>query len=668
MANVTISELPSASKVEDTDVLMIEDGTTTKKITREKLLTNCSMEGHTHSYSDITGTPPSVNLDGYATEQYVNNAISNAQLSGGGGDVDLSDYALKSEIPTRTSQLVNDNSYATTSYVDSKVALGGGGGGGASAISLGMVNVKDYGAVGDGVTDDSQAIRNAIAYMCSFAKQCSSDLGWKSYMPTLYFPHGKYLVTQKGTLNCIGVALQGYNIKGAGYLSSEILYSYDSTSDPDGGYLLVNGNDNWFAFSYIEDLTIRGTNGKQNFWQIISRDGSPQANRFRRAGFYNLNRCVTVTRGTYNYNADLFRFESCKASKVHGWFFGVEADDISQTVVHTFRDCDIEDINGYGIYMRSGGAVEVRGGSWIATRTGRMFHFDDMSGVGIGLSNRNINIYGTKFEYQYYDNSDNNINYYPLFYNNSRMAIAFYGCNFCQFTYTGTAARANYGYLSSMGVVYFYNCHMPACFGIKTAPALSVAMDDNDQRAIVRFKDCVLRGKLNEIMSQENNNWYQQGAYADVSAEGCYSSEHSSVGNLHINTQLHQSFGNRAEPSKQKMIVLTRGTNPLTSLPCAGASFTYDMPQGAIITRITIYFRYAGNGTTYKIDVSNNSGKLLATASHALNAGAKGYTTEVFEVVEPAEGASSVTYSLKVTGTGENANGGLPGFVAVEYY
>ena len=43
--------------------------------------------------------------------------------------------------------------------------------------------------------------------------------------------------------------------------------------------------------------------------------------------------------------------------------------------------------------MHSGGTIEVRGGSWIAKKNGRFFHFDDTSGSGIGLSNRNISIF-----------------------------------------------------------------------------------------------------------------------------------------------------------------------------------------------------------------------------------------------------------------------------------
>lgn len=47
----------------------------------------------------------------YATESYVGEAIAQAQL--GGEDVDLSDYAKKADVPTKTSQLTNDSNFIT---------------------------------------------------------------------------------------------------------------------------------------------------------------------------------------------------------------------------------------------------------------------------------------------------------------------------------------------------------------------------------------------------------------------------------------------------------------------------------------------------------------------------------------------------------------------------
>ena len=56
------------------------------------------------------GDTPS--LDGYATETFVTDKIAEAQLNSG-ENIDLTDYALKTDIPTNTSQLTNDSGYLT---------------------------------------------------------------------------------------------------------------------------------------------------------------------------------------------------------------------------------------------------------------------------------------------------------------------------------------------------------------------------------------------------------------------------------------------------------------------------------------------------------------------------------------------------------------------------
>lgn len=66
---------------------------------------------HNHSYNDLTDKPTIPSVDGLATETYVNDAIANAQL--GGEDIDLSGYALKTDLPTATSDLTNDSGFIT---------------------------------------------------------------------------------------------------------------------------------------------------------------------------------------------------------------------------------------------------------------------------------------------------------------------------------------------------------------------------------------------------------------------------------------------------------------------------------------------------------------------------------------------------------------------------
>jgi hypothetical protein len=55
-----------------------------------------------------------------------------------------------------------------------------------------FVSVKDFGAVGDGVTDDSNAIEAAIGNVCRFVTAYPGLKGG----PTLYWPEGDYRVTR----------------------------------------------------------------------------------------------------------------------------------------------------------------------------------------------------------------------------------------------------------------------------------------------------------------------------------------------------------------------------------------------------------------------------------------------------------------------------------------
>lgn len=59
----------------------------------------------------VNGMTGDVTLPDYATKDYVAGKIAEAELGGGGGDIDLSGYALKSELPTKVSQLDNDKNY-----------------------------------------------------------------------------------------------------------------------------------------------------------------------------------------------------------------------------------------------------------------------------------------------------------------------------------------------------------------------------------------------------------------------------------------------------------------------------------------------------------------------------------------------------------------------------
>ena len=103
MANKTISDLRELSTVSDNNVLVVETNAETFKVTKENLLKEVNEELNTKSNINHTHdeyvTETELNSKGLATENYVQEKIAEASLSG--GEVDLSGYATKAELNTK---------------------------------------------------------------------------------------------------------------------------------------------------------------------------------------------------------------------------------------------------------------------------------------------------------------------------------------------------------------------------------------------------------------------------------------------------------------------------------------------------------------------------------------------------------------------------------------
>lgn len=102
MANKTISDLTTAIEVADSDVLLIEDGTVTMKVSKAVLLQECSKNGHGHEIGEI-------NLLQETLDSKMDD-IELANVATSGSYADLSDTPT---IPTKVSELQNDNGYLT---------------------------------------------------------------------------------------------------------------------------------------------------------------------------------------------------------------------------------------------------------------------------------------------------------------------------------------------------------------------------------------------------------------------------------------------------------------------------------------------------------------------------------------------------------------------------
>ena len=87
----------------------------------------------------------------------------------------------------------------------------------AELLNAGMLfNVKLYGARGDGVTDDTAAIRNAVR---ALKTRSSLFSGYRMGTGSLYFPEGVYRITESGLLSDLAVGSfyrSGMRLTGAG--------------------------------------------------------------------------------------------------------------------------------------------------------------------------------------------------------------------------------------------------------------------------------------------------------------------------------------------------------------------------------------------------------------------------------------------------------------------
>jgi Pectate lyase superfamily protein len=93
-----------------------------------------------------------------------------------------------------------------------------------------VINVKDYGAIGDGVVDDTVVIQTLIDYYSIYHKYGGSQ--YESV--TLFFPQGNYQITNTLTVDIIAKALQisfcgetGSNLRAVNF-SNKILLSVNS--------------------------------------------------------------------------------------------------------------------------------------------------------------------------------------------------------------------------------------------------------------------------------------------------------------------------------------------------------------------------------------------------------------------------------------------------------
>ena len=108
-----------------------------------------------------------------------------------------------------------------------------------AASVLEWINVKDYGAVGDGVTNDSTAVAAAIAALTDYS--------------VLYFPPGVYIASGTGQIN----NLSHVTVMGAGM-------GVSVWKAPAGGDIMIWANGTGCNYWNVQDITLDGNNTTRN--------------------------------------------------------------------------------------------------------------------------------------------------------------------------------------------------------------------------------------------------------------------------------------------------------------------------------------------------------------------------------------------------------------------
>ena len=173
-----------------------------------------------------------------------------------------------------------------------------------------FVSVKDFGAVGDGNTDDSDAIQLAVN---SFLQ--------KSYMSVwgdgkLYFPKGTYKITKNI------ISKKAINYQGDGVEISQI-YSYNNASlVHDSKSVGSNEDSNQFSMNDIRIYVAENHRGTVISLNFIDGAAISDVN-MRNVEILGAHVSISMNHGLKLYNARIVRLEQCKfvgdQDKIQSW-------------------------------------------------------------------------------------------------------------------------------------------------------------------------------------------------------------------------------------------------------------------------------------------------------------------------------------------------------------
>lgn len=258
------------------------------------------------------------------------------------------------------------------------------------------LNVKDYGAVGDGVTDDTVALRNAFA--ACFPSTPTYTIGGVDYYRAtnaLYIPPGQYKVT--GTIYCatdlsstkkfIGFSLYGN--------PASIQYNPSTSFIANETAIIADSDTTWADNQAVIDLQYMGW-GNVSSIAVFGSYGNTKGIDFSQGGWWTV-RDVTISQhkyGAYHNNSGGLNLDHNQYSYCsHAGLYLKDSGDsnIVNCYVNTNNpDYSIDQNQGWGIFLATSNNTNIHGGKI------------EYNAIGIhAIDNNGINIQGINFDENY---------------------------------------------------------------------------------------------------------------------------------------------------------------------------------------------------------------------------------------------------------------------------
>lgn len=547
-----------------------------------------------------------------------------------------------------------------------------------------FVNVRDFKCddnqyvQGDGVHDDSTGIRKAVDFALSKVQLIGT---WSSATLTIFFPAGRYKITQKGVLNTFAnVALKGVNIRGAGFQNTWLLYTY-AGAEEDSYLMQVGGSaGKWAAFCNIEYLSIQG-NGSNKFFGLYTQDGAPTSFRFNNVSFEKLSEFVSIRYGTANANGDMFKFFQCKGvMPENSTIFAIWNATNSQSVAHDFVQCDF-DTEGYIWYIKSGGSINAYGGSWTGTPKSHLFHIEGL-GTAIGRGNNNFTVNGVRIEIRR-GTDPGVINNGSLFYLNAVAKLQFKDMSFGQLTSNsaGQDADVQYGIIDTYGEVSFENCLIAKTF--KKKMVINSNSYAASYRPTIKYANCTMEEEAGKLVSIDQTNNVNNGASnGKIVVENSVGYRTNGTDTqMPVDVSINTHYGYSDSSDRVKTFTFSQSPNMLSAgikVPVTGgttSTSTFKLPIGARVKKVYfVYYKapvfgaYTNQFTVSLLGGDGVTNKLLASTVLNMANGVVGDyvlfpTSEFMYLITDA---TKQTMTLEATGSQVGA-GAIPGYVMVEY-